>query len=74
MTFKKNNNDWNGVLSDVIVDWLNKDLNRSWEKLARALSACGYKVIASKIPGNEPLGKLHTLLRCNNSDFLNVYS
>ena len=68
-TFKKNHKDWDGILSDIIDHWLNNELNRSWEKLARALSACGCEDIAAKILGNEPIGKLHTLLRCNNSDF-----
>ena len=38
VTYKKNNSDLDDILSDIIVHWLNKDLNRSWQKLARALS------------------------------------
>ena len=63
MTYKKKHNadDWDGILSDIIEHWLNNDLNPSWEKLARALSVCGFKVIAAEIVGDETVGKLSTL-------------
>ena len=66
---KHSADDWDGILSDIIDHWLNNDLNPSWEKLARALSACGYKVIAAEILGDETLGKLSTLcILRRNSD------
>ena len=60
MTYKKKHNgdDWNGILTDIIVHWLKHDWKRSWEKLARALSACNHKAIAAKIRKGEPLGML----------------
>ena len=62
-TIKKNHSwkDWDGILSDIIKHWLNNDSNQSWEKLAQALSDSGFKAIAAKILGDEPIGKIGTV-------------
>jgi len=51
-TFKRNNHgNWEGIFTSIIDQWLNNDVDQSWEKLAQALSACGYEVISKKILG-----------------------
>ena len=61
LTYKKNHKRdyWNGILTDIISHWLNNDLNPSWEKLARALSACKHKVKAAVYLKGEPLGIIY---------------
>ena len=38
-----------GMLIDVLNYWLERDLEKSWSKLAEAVEDCGYVVLAEKM-------------------------
>ena len=44
--------DWDKILTEIIIYWLNNGLDLSWESLANALSRCDYDRIATVILHN----------------------
>ena len=45
---------WDSILTAIISHWLNNDVEKSWNKLAKALNNCDYKVIGNAILGTPP--------------------
>ena len=50
---------WDSIFHAIINHWLNNDVEKSWNKLAKALINCDYKVIANFILGKPPDRQRH---------------
>ena len=55
----KSGGDPDRLLSNIIIEWLNNDNGKCWQKLAKALKNCDHSLIAEKIAPQEGMHEFH---------------